>query len=336
MSTDLHERTCSSKSITATPDIALHSMALAHREPSASKEPSAHKEPSASKEPSANQEPSAHQKRSAHQKPSAKSIPAPQPLTKPKSKAKAKVAASGKKAKVGRPKGQSRQARIAAILQASRKLFAEKGFAQTTFKDVGKVVGMTHAALYSYYSSKAELYLATIADSEQLLKPHYKKAIEQGGTLQHQLRKVLMATVDVHEKDSSITTLLSTMAVDAGRHEELAELVKQSHSSIFDVLLPIFEEAQTSGEIRSRAKPQQLIETVMVGALGVIRSHALLPMFDQGGSDSLHENMEVYVDLIEARLFNQFALLPSQELEDKLISRKAAEAMSRFPLSDYV
>lgn len=241
---------------------------------------------------------------------------------------------TSQKGKVGRPKGQSRKARIAAILRAARPLFAEKGFAQTTFKDVGKVVGMTHAALYSYYSSKADLYLATIADSEQLLKPHYRKAIEQGGTLQHQLRKILMATVDVHEKDCSVTTLLSTMAVDAGRHPELAELVKQSHSSIFDVLLPIFEEAQRTGEIRSKAKPEKLIETVMVGALGVIRSHALLPMFDHSGAESLQYSMEVYVDLIEARLFNQFALLPGQELSEPAVSKRTAAAFSRLAIAD--
>ena len=43
--------------------------------------------------------------------------------------------------KAGRPKGSKKEDTLAKILPASRRLFAEKGYAQTTFKLVGQAVG---------------------------------------------------------------------------------------------------------------------------------------------------------------------------------------------------
>ena len=66
-------------------------------------------------------------------------------------------AAPGKTKAMGRPVGSSREASLERILPAARKLFANTGYAKTTFKEVGKAVGMTHAALYGYFPSKAAL-----------------------------------------------------------------------------------------------------------------------------------------------------------------------------------
>lgn len=52
----------------------------------------------------------------------------------------------------------------AAIAQAARKLFAERGFHATTLADITAAAGKSAAAFYRYFDDKEDL-LATLAES---------------------------------------------------------------------------------------------------------------------------------------------------------------------------
>ena len=117
----------------------------------------------------------------------------------------------------GRPVGSSKKASLARILPAARKLFAEFGYTKTTFKEVGKAVGVTHAALYAYYPSKAALYQATCDHTQGLLLSDYAAAIQGKLTLREQLREILLVGAAAHNKDPSITGLLGAIPLEIRR-----------------------------------------------------------------------------------------------------------------------
>jgi AcrR family transcriptional regulator len=197
----------------------------------------------------------------------------------------------------GRPKGSSREASLARILPAARRLFAERGYSKTTFKDVGIAVGMTHAALYAYYPSKAALYLATTEHAQSLLQPDYLAAIERGGSLKEQLREILMVSAAAHDRDSSITGLLAAIPLEIRRHPDVAQLMLSQQNTMLEILAAAFAEAQAKGEITSQASPEDLVITIMGAGVGIA-------MFQYGlERSSLSDSMEVFIDLIEARLF---------------------------------
>jgi AcrR family transcriptional regulator len=50
------------------------------------------------------------------------------------------------------------------ILDASLKLFSEKGFARTSVRDIAQVAGITDAAIYYHFSSKRDLFEALIEE----------------------------------------------------------------------------------------------------------------------------------------------------------------------------
>ena len=125
----------------------------------------------------------------------------------------------------GRPVGSSKEASLARILPAARKLFAELGYTKTTFKEVGKAVGMTHAALYGYFPSKAGLYQATCEHAQSLLLTDYVAAVRDQATLREQLREILIVGAVAHDEDPSITGLLGAIPLEIRRHPELAELL---------------------------------------------------------------------------------------------------------------
>ena len=50
------------------------------------------------------------------------------------------------------------------ILDASLKLFSEKGFARTSVRDIAQVAGITDAAIYYHFASKRDLFEALIEE----------------------------------------------------------------------------------------------------------------------------------------------------------------------------
>lgn len=201
------------------------------------------------------------------------------------------------KAKPGRPKGSRKEDTRARLLTVARKHFAERGLALTTFKDVGKDLGLSHAAIYQYYGSKIELYKATLAATQALLLPQYMQAIERGNNLRERITGVLMASADAHDKDSTITGMLASVPIEMRRHPELAEHFKLDDDAIMMSLIAMFDEAKANGEIVSKASSAHLVNAFLGGGVGVA-------IFQYGlQTSSLREAMEVYVALIEAQIF---------------------------------
>ncbi|HEY9034603.1 MAG TPA: TetR/AcrR family transcriptional regulator [Pseudomonadales bacterium] len=209
---------------------------------------------------------------------------------------------AGKKtagAKMGRPKGSSKEDTLARLMPEARRQFADKGYAQTTFKDIGKALGVSHAALYSYFPAKKELYLATVADAQALLLPYYLEALEAGGSLKSRISHILLATAREHDRDSSITGLLAAVPIEIRRHPELYEALIDENNVLMRALEDIFEQAKRSGEIAVDASAQDLVAALLGGGVGVA-------LFQYGlQRPDLSATMAVFVALIEGRLFSR-------------------------------
>lgn len=202
-----------------------------------------------------------------------------------------------KEKKLGRPIGSTKEDTLARIMPIARNLFADKGYAQTTFKDVGKEAGISHAAMYTYFASKKELYLATFSQTQALLVPHFIAAFTNGTTLMERIRLALLAVAIEHDKDTSITGFLTAAPIEMRRHEELFLALSVDNDPVMNVLESIVDEAKANGEIVLDRSASDLIGALLGGGIGV----ALL-QYGQRKPD-LKSTMEVFINIIEARLF---------------------------------
>ena len=202
-----------------------------------------------------------------------------------------------KRKRSGRPKGSTKEDTLARIMPVARQLFADKGYAQTTFKGVGKKVGISHAAMYTYFASKKDLYLASFTQTQALLVPHFIEAFTKGSTLRERIKFALLAIAIEHEKDTSITGFLASVPIEMRRHEELFEALTVNNNPVMNVFESIVEEAKANGEIVLDVSASDLIGALLGGGIGV----ALL-QYGRQKSD-LKSTMEVFVYMIEARLF---------------------------------
>ncbi|HEY9035290.1 MAG TPA: TetR/AcrR family transcriptional regulator [Pseudomonadales bacterium] len=212
------------------------------------------------------------------------------------STAQAKPRKARKPARAGRPPGSSKEDTLARILPVARRHFAEKGFAQATFKEIGAEIGVTHAALYAYFPSKQALYLATFTNTQSLLLPRYLEAIARATTLRERITGILMASAEEHDKDSSVTGFLAAVPIEMRRHPELHDALMSNNNDVLVALEGIFTEAQAKGEIRSDIAAADLVSALFGGGVGVA-------LFQYGLQAPLTDSMKVFVALIEASLF---------------------------------
>src|SRR5205807_1203225 len=81
---------------------------------------------------------------------------------------------------------------------------------------------MTSAALYHYFDSKLEMYLAVYDDVQQLVSERFHDAMDEHGTFATQFTAVLEVAHHLNVDDPSLARFLASARVDLRRHQDLA------------------------------------------------------------------------------------------------------------------
>jgi AcrR family transcriptional regulator len=100
------------------------------------------------------------------------------------------------------------------ILDAALQLFRERGFAQTTMRDVAAEAGVATGAAYYYYRSKEDLVQAFYMRSDQESTEAFAKAIASSKELKKRLRGIIEAKFAQFGEHRSLLTALLKAGVD--------------------------------------------------------------------------------------------------------------------------
>lgn len=87
------------------------------------------------------------------------------------------------------------------ILQAAEKVFAEKGFFQTTMSEIAEVAEFGTGTLYKYFKSKEELYFTLIDEQVEELHRLVKAELSQKTSAMERIKKVLGLQFEFIEKN---------------------------------------------------------------------------------------------------------------------------------------
>jgi AcrR family transcriptional regulator len=77
------------------------------------------------------------------------------------------------------------------ILDAALRLFRERGFDETTMRDVATEAGVATGAAYYYYRSKEDLVLAFYLRTDEEARPIFEKAIASSKDLKKRIRAMI-------------------------------------------------------------------------------------------------------------------------------------------------
>jgi AcrR family transcriptional regulator len=115
----------------------------------------------------------------------------------------------------------------ARLVDVARRLFATKGYDATTNRDLAEAAGLTSGAIYHYFGSKTDLYVAVYAEVQDLVYSRFDEAIAAHGTLLGQFSAVLDVAVALNREDPSLAGFVVGVAGEAQRHPDLAVPLRQ-------------------------------------------------------------------------------------------------------------
>ncbi len=95
------------------------------------------------------------------------------------------------------------------FLNVAEKLFAEKGFENTSVDEVVINAGLTKRTLYQYFLSKEDLYYAVALKGARLLSETSFDALAQGENARDKIRLVNLAHLDFYTKYPDLFRILN-------------------------------------------------------------------------------------------------------------------------------
>lgn len=122
---------------------------------------------------------------------------------------------------LGRPPATSGEETRTRLLDAARWCFAEYGYAGTSNRELAQRAGLTSGAIYHYFGSKHELYLAAYDEAQQRIFSGYAAAVIGCASLREELAAILEESVRLNREDSTLALFLAARANDARRYPEL-------------------------------------------------------------------------------------------------------------------
>jgi AcrR family transcriptional regulator len=177
------------------------------------------------------------------------------------------------------------------IYRAALKLFAERGFLETTVEDITEAADVGKGTFFNYFPTK-EHVLATLG-AERLAHIERARARAMSGPVLPVLKELAIGLVG-HSTESA-ALLRAIYAAHASCEPVRAELRKRLHEGR-RLLAEILALGQKRGEIRREHPPQELARLTQLVLLGVILAWAINP------DSSLRKTAEQVWDLFFANL----------------------------------
>jgi AcrR family transcriptional regulator len=100
------------------------------------------------------------------------------------------------------------------ILDAALTLFRERGFDETTMRDVAAAAGMATGAAYYYFRSKEELVMALYARNAEEARTLVPSAIDRTGDLKKRIRAVIDTTFEQFAEHRRLFRALVRIGMD--------------------------------------------------------------------------------------------------------------------------
>lgn len=160
--------------------------------------------------------------------------------------------------RLGRPPDTAPLETYDRILAAARRVFASDGYAATTNRAIAAAAGITSGAIYHYFASKAELYVAVYEEVQAIVYGEFEKAIAPHERLVARFDAVLARSVELNRADPSIAGFVVGVAVEARRHDEIMVLVSQRRSVNTAFIRRLVDDAVAGGELGPDMSPRAL------------------------------------------------------------------------------
>ncbi|GAC66494.1 TetR/AcrR family transcriptional regulator [Gordonia soli] len=187
------------------------------------------------------------------------------------------------------PKGAATRARLLAV---AADVFAEKGYAATSFSELIASSGLTKGAFYFYFPSKAALAAAVIEDQERRWTDSVRERVTGHDSPTEQLADVMPAMLDLLAERPGAWSAIRLTRELAGT-DVLPDPRETRVEPWISLLVGIIRAGQHAGRMRADLDAEE-IARVLVAAFDGIKASV-----DATAPDRRHAELERYTRVLE-------------------------------------
>ena len=135
------------------------------------------------------------------------------------------------------------------IIESGREVFASQSFAKVGTADLAKAVGVSEPALYRYFSSKKDLFLATLRSTAPKLLELWQNIASD---VEEPLETLWSIGVDYydHLQSHSGNMRLQFQAISEAHDPEIREALRENFASFVDFVAETLDEGKRRGIVR--------------------------------------------------------------------------------------
>ena len=172
------------------------------------------------------------------------------------------------------------------ILDASLRLFSEKGFARTSVRDIAQAAGITDAAIYYHFASKRDLFEALIDERGFAAALEGLERVEVTVGPREAIKGIAIGALEFiyGNRDLMKVLMLEAMAQDQVAAEEYRLLFKRWQNAEARILRHYAEH----GQLRTEAIDElatQLVLTVLGALADFLMKPSTVPPSDRPPAD---------------------------------------------------
>lgn len=135
------------------------------------------------------------------------------------------------------------------IIDAASSLFSTRGFFATTVSEIAKEAGMSHAAVFTYFSSKEELLDAIIQGPLKEESSRLRKVLSQEGAPGRILELIVKEQIESHIRKGSYLRIVQIVLSQPAVFDKQSKAVFDYSSEIVTALARLIEQGQAAGEL---------------------------------------------------------------------------------------
>ena len=177
------------------------------------------------------------------------------------------MASSAKPRRLGRPPDTDSAETRQRILEIARESFAVGGYDGSTNRQLAASAGITSGALYHYFGSKLDLYLAVHEDVQRSVYGQFNEAADGAAGFLAKFDAVLDIAHELNEADPTFAAFLGVVRTDMRRHPEIAEALSTHAERRNGFFVRLVDAGVDSGEIApaNREFMNEFVAILLVG-----------------------------------------------------------------------
>lgn len=188
------------------------------------------------------------------------------------------------------------------ILHSAHACFAKKGFEASTVDDIVAHSGISKGAIYNYFKSKDEIYLALMDGQTNESGTKFTKAISKRETALDKLNYLIDAYLnndpnDEENKDHALVHF--EFRLYSTRKPDLKKALTERYKSFFvNLLVGIIKEGQSSGEFKKEIVPVMYADIFWAMVNGVTLQATILDEYRY--KEILKEMQTIFIEKLKA------------------------------------